>query len=167
MQINRRSTFSLALLAILPARVWAEDRYCSPLVAGLSHCDAVGWTLDRSDAGVALMTHMSGITASVSLRTGLSDQDMMWENWQQSHAPISARAEVLVVDWTSIDGRNATSAAYLPRHSVPPAVVVLTGHVAAGVALRVTTQEIARSYTDLHRSVHADLLAALKLDLPE
>ena len=168
--ITRRKMLGLvpvALLssALLPGRLRAET--CDEVLPGLRLCDVWGWGRDTAADGVVTLTHATGITATIVLETGLDAEGETWANWQQSHAPISARANVLATDLVQIDGRFAARAAWRPRHVAAPTIVVMTGHVGSGLSLTVTTVALAETYTDTHREVHDDLCAAIRLDLPE
>lgn len=168
--MTRRRTLGLLTLAVLssallPGRLRAET--CDEVLPGLRFCDVWGWGRDAAADGVVTLTHATGITATIMLQTGLDAEGETWANWQQSHAPISARANVLATDLVQIDGRFAARAAWQPRHVAAPTIVVMTGHVGSGLALTVTTVALAETYTDTHREVHDDLCAAIRLDLPE
>ena len=163
--ITRRKMLGLLPFALFPTRLKAE--VCPEVLPGLRLCDVWGWGRDAAADGVVTLTHATGITATIVLETGLDAEGETWANWQQSHAPISARANVLATDLVEIDGRFAARAAWRPRHVAAPTIVVMTGHVGSGLALTVTTVALAETYTDTHREVHDDLCAAIRLDLPE
>jgi hypothetical protein len=162
MPLTRRATLSLACLALIPLPLRAED--CPPLLPGLSLCGTDGWRLTSVDGPTASLIHVSGITGSVTLLTGRTDEEMMWDGWQAAHAPISARAQVLEVALTESIGLSASTTAYLPRHLLPPAVIVLTSAQGNGLSLSVSTQAPGETYDDPHRQAHAALLSALRLD---
>lgn len=165
MQLTRRATLSLACLAVFPARPDAAT--CTPVFPGLSLCDGWGWRIVSVTGASATLTSGLGFTATLTFRTGLNEDLLTSEGWMALHAPISARANVLAVGFFDIDGRIATTAAYLPRHLSPPAIVALTSWRRSGTSLSVWTQSPGESYSDLHRQTHEGLLAALQLDLPE
>jgi hypothetical protein len=112
----------------------------------------------------ASLIHASGLKAQVTLMTDRSEEEMMWDGWQASHAPISARAEVLEVGMTEVVGLYAATTAYCPRHLKPATVIAMTSAQGNGLSLTVTSQSLGEIYSDQHRRAHAALLAALKLD---
>ncbi|NJM82623.1 MAG: hypothetical protein HC844_09060 [Tabrizicola sp.] len=163
MRLTRRATL-LACLVLFPLRLGAT--VCEPVMPGLMLCDAQGWTLQSVEGGTAIFTSEEGITGTVTLKTGLDAEAEVWANWQQSHAPISARAVVLDTAFVEIDGRLAARSAWLPRHVDHPTVVAMTGQVGDGLALAVTTSASAETFDNTHRDAHERLCAALKLDRP-
>ncbi|MFM7336350.1 MAG: hypothetical protein ACKO1H_18415 [Tabrizicola sp.] len=163
--LNRRS-FCLALAFTAAPQVLAAA--CTPLLPQLSLCDASGWRLDRIEDNIRYLSHDSGVTATVRLATGLSEDQIAGERWMISHAPISARAEVLATDLFQVGTQYGSTVAYLPRHADPAIVVVLSDIIGRDFALVITTQETGvNTYTDAHKTAHDRLLAALQLDLPE
>ena len=163
--LTRRASLVLLSLAVLPTALRAET--CAELLPGLRLCDARGWVRGDLSDGMATLTHATGLTATISFQTGLDAEGETWANWQQSHAPISARAEILTTDLGQIDGRYASFAAWRPRHMPAPTIVAMTGYVGDGMALAVTTVAAAATFDDTHRDAHQRLCAALRLDLPE
>ncbi len=165
MRLTRRSAFSLFCLAALPYPLQAAA--CTTLLPTLSLCDSLDWQLETTDGVTATLIHSGGLTASVTLQSGRSEEELMWDGWQAAHAPISARAEVLEVALDDVIGLSATTTAYLPRHLSPKAVIVLTAAQGKGHSLRVSSTAPGETFTDPHRQAHAALLAALILDRPE
>jgi hypothetical protein len=165
MTLTRRSTILLAGLTLLPTPMFAA--VCEPIFPGLSLCDASGWRLADVSGTTASFTHDTGISATISMKTGLSDDELTWAGWQASHAPISARANVLEVGLSEIDGRFTSWSAYFPRHLSPPTVVVLASYQGSGTSINVSTRGPGETYADPHRQAHDSLIAAIRLDLPE
>jgi hypothetical protein len=160
--LTRRAALGLLPLALLPTTLRAET--CPKALPGLWLCDVWGWARESAADGVVTLTHATGITATITLETGLDAEGETWANWQQSHAPISARATILATDLGDIDGRYAARAAWRPRHVQQPTIVVMTGYVGEGMALAVTTAAAAETYDDRHRTAHEDLCAAIRLE---
>ena len=158
---TRRTAFFLPL-ACVPSILFADT--CPVALPGLRLCDVWGWQRVNAADGVVTLTHATGITATITFQTGLDAEGETWANWQQSHAPISARADVLATDFAEIDGRIAARAAWRPRHVPAPTIVAMTSYVGDGMALAVTTVAAAETYAETHRKVHDDLCAALKLE---
>jgi hypothetical protein len=165
MRLTRRFLLSLASIAVLPASLHAVT--CEPLLTGLLLCDADGWRLASVEGETVSLTHTSGIAAVITLRTGLTEDEMFGERWMVTHAPISARATVLEVGLASISERVASTSVYLPRHLSPPEVVALSAYRGTTTSLVVSTRGPGETYSDQHREAHDGLLAALQLDLPE
>lgn len=162
LNLTRRAAFALLPLALMPRAVAAET--CAKALPGLRLCDVWGWARETSADGVVTLTHATGITATITFETGLDGEGETWANWQQSHAPISARADVLASDLTEIDGRTAARAAWRPRHVPVSTIVVMTGFVGEGMALAVTTAAKTETYDDTHREAHERLCAAIRLE---
>jgi hypothetical protein len=162
--LTRRAAMSLLPLALLPAPLWAET--CPELLPGLRLCDAGGWTPGPVKNGVLTLTHVTGITGAIQLVTGLDTEEEDWARWQQSHAPMSARANILDDGYSEIDGRVVHWSAWRPRHVDVPTIVAMTGYVGEGFSLRVTTHAEAETYDTPHREAQESLRAAIKLDIP-
>jgi hypothetical protein len=165
MRLTRRSALSLICVAALPFPLQAAA--CTSLVPKLTLCDTQDWRLETTDGVTATLIHSGGVTASVSLLSDRSEEQMMWDSWQAAHAPISARADVLYAALDDVIKLSATTTAYLPRHMSPQAVIVLTAAQGNGLSLRVSSAAPGETFTDQHRQAHAALLAALRLDQPE
>jgi hypothetical protein len=161
-KFTRRAALCLLPLALLPTTLHAET--CAEALPGLRLCDVWGWARESAADGVVTLTNATGLTATITLKTGLDAEGETWANWQQSHAPISARADVLFSDLVEIDGRIAARAAWRPRHVQQPTIVVMTGYVGEGMALAVTTFATAETYDDRHREAHEHLCAAIRLE---
>ncbi|MGL4237773.1 hypothetical protein [Tabrizicola sp.] len=165
MNLTRRAAFSFACLALLPVRLRAAT--CEPIFTALSLCEARGWRLASVSGNTAGLTHDTGISATITLETGLSEEDLGWARCQVSHAPISARADVLEGGPAEVDGRAAWTSIYLPRHTSPPGVVAMSSFQGDGTSLVIWTRGPGETYSDQHREAHDGLLAALQLDLAE
>jgi hypothetical protein len=165
MRLTRRSALSLFCLAALPYPLQAAA--CTSLVPMLTLCDVQDWRLETTDGVSATLVHSGGFAATVSLLSSRSEEELMWDRWQASHAPISARAEVLEVMLDEVIGLSATTTAYLPRHLSPKAIIVLTAAQGKAFSLRVSSTAPGETFTDQHRQAHAALLATLRLDRPE
>lgn len=163
--LTRRTALGVLPLVLMPRALAAAT--CPAALPGLRLCDVWGWGRDPGADGVLRLTHASGIGATITLETGLDAEGETWARWQQAHAPISARAEVLETALAEVDGRIACRAAWVPRHAEPPVVVAVTGYVGEGLALAVTTLAQAESFDHPHRAAHESLVAGLRLDLPE
>jgi hypothetical protein len=165
MKLTRRTALTFVCLTALPLPLRAGG--CLPLLPGLSLCDTTDWRLDTIEGTTASLIHASGLAAKVTFLTGRSEDDLMWDGWQATHAPISARAEVLDVSFTEVIGLTGITTAYLPRHLSPPTVVVLSSAQGLGRSIRVTSQSYGTTFSDQHRRAVAALLAALQLDPTE
>jgi hypothetical protein len=163
-QLTRRAAFGLVPFALLATRLHAET--CAEVLPGLKLCDVWGWGRGPVTDGVLTLTHATGIKATVMLTTGLDEEGEIWARWQQSHAPISARANVLETAFGEIDGRLTVWSAWQPRHVDVPTIVAMTGYVGEGLALAVTTWAEAETYDKIHREAHESLCAAIRLGGP-
>jgi hypothetical protein len=162
--LTRRAALALLPITLLPAVAWAET--CPEALPGLRLCDVWGWARETAADGVITLTHATGITATITFKTGLDAEAEGWARWQQSHAPISARATVLESGFGEIDGRMASWGAWQPRYLDAPTLVVMTGYVGEGMALQVVTRALGDHYDDTHRAAHDGLCAAIRLDPP-
>ena len=168
--INRRATFGLfGLTALFPRLALAETDGivgCVRLHPMLSVCDAKGWTMAAAVPDVtASLISASGLSGTITLKTGLTAEQISNERYMISHTPISARAMVLSTGFAEIGQELATTVAYLPRHADPKIVVAMTDVIGPDFALVVfTVEDGVETYTKIHQQDHAALLAALRLD---
>jgi hypothetical protein len=163
--LNRRTLLLALSMAAAPQLLAAA---CAPLLPHLSLCAPQGWTLDRVEGNIGFLTHAIGVTATIQLETGLGEDQIAGARWMISHAPISARAQVLATDFFEVGTQFGSTVAYLPRHADPAMVVGLSDIIGRDFTLVITTQETGvTTYTDAHKTAHDRLLAALQLDLPE
>jgi hypothetical protein len=162
----KRRTFCLALAFAAAPQLLAAA--CTSLLPQLSLCDAAGWTLDRVEGNVSFLTHASGVTATIQLETGLDEDEVASARWMISHAPISARAQVLSTDVFQIGSQYGSTVTYLPRHSDPAMVVGLSDIIGRDFTLVITTHETGvTTYTEAHKTANDRLLSALQLDPSE
>lgn len=162
--LTRRATLGLLPFALFPTALRADT--CPEVLPGLRLCDVWGWGRDPVTDGMVTLTHASGIRATITLETGLDAEGETWARWQQSHAPISARANMLDTGLGEIDGRLVAWSAWQPRHVEVPTIVAMTGYVGEGLALTVTTGAEAATYDKIHRKAHESLCAAIRLGGP-
>lgn len=165
--LHRRQILSLVgALALAPRMSLAQDGACPRLAEGLYLCTPKGWTLlPTLEGATASLISPHGIAADITFRNGLTQDQIDGARQMILHAPLSARALVLETGLFQIGNQVGATVAYLPRHSDPALVVGLSDVIGSDFTLVVTTRETGfETYSETHKSDHAALLAALRLD---